>query len=537
MVALVLNKFAGMMPRLSKRLLPEGISQIARNAKLTSGELRPFRNALDIMATDIPAPITLYKFNEDAHQETQFWFQWDHEVNVVRGLVSGDTNERTYWTDGVQPKMTVASIATGSTPYPSNSYNLGLPAPESISASASGTATDELNPEARAYICTYVSAYGEEGPASLPSDIVTVNTGQGVAISNIPAAPTGAYNVQSIRIYRALSGSSATGYQFLVELPIGTATYSDTKLGTELAEICPSMKWVAPPAGLRGLAAMACGSLVGFAGKDVYFSEPNEMHAWPVEYMLSVEHTIVGLGVFGNTVVVCTEGYPVVISGSDPSSMTPATVAENYSCLSERSIVSLDTGVLFASASGLVLIGAGGTILVTEKHFSRDDWQALNPASIHAALYDNRYYAFYDNGTTQGGLIFYPAENDLSYIDLYASAAYVDKQLNALYLAVAGRLVKWDYGTDNLTYTWRSKQYVMPAPINFGAAQVDADSYPVTLNVYADGVQRFSTEVRNGFSFRLPAGFLAKNWEFELIGSGNVEQLQIAESISGLGAV
>lgn len=61
-----------------------------------------------------------------------YWFHWIGDVDVIRGPISGDTSERTYYADGVKPKMTYGSlpIMGGGTNYPINSYDLGIPAPK-----------------------------------------------------------------------------------------------------------------------------------------------------------------------------------------------------------------------------------------------------------------------------------------------------------------------------------------------------------------------------------------------------------------------
>ena len=102
---------------------------------------------------------------------------------------------------------------------------------------------------------------------------------------------------------------------------------------------------------------MPNGFLIGFDGNNIYMSEAYHFHAWPAEYKQATETPIVGLGVLGQTCVVCTQGYPATVTGTKPAtcSFTKATTGEP--CLSRGSIVSTPQGVIYASQNGLILVG------------------------------------------------------------------------------------------------------------------------------------------------------------------------------------
>ena len=93
------------------------------------------------------------------------------------------------------------------------------------------------------------------------------------------------------------------------------------------------------------------GVLVG--GNNVYMCEAYHFHAWPPQYKYATETPIVGLGVLGQTCVVCTQGYPATVTGIKPAScaFTKATTGEP--CLSRGSIVSTPQGVIYSSQNGL----------------------------------------------------------------------------------------------------------------------------------------------------------------------------------------
>jgi hypothetical protein len=88
-----------------------------------------------------------------------------------------------------------------------------------------------------------------------------------------------------------------------------------------------------------------------------------------------------------------------------------------------------------------------------------------------------------------------------------------------------------------MTWRFRSKLHRAPRPLCFAAGEVSADAYPVTMRVYADGVLRHTQTVANRQAFRLPAGFMAVEWQIELEGTGAVQTAAIATSIAELAQV
>lgn len=397
----------------------------------------------------------------------------------------------------------------------------------------------QVVPETRTYVYTYVTAYGEEGPPSAASSLVNVDPAQAVVLSVPTGAPTGSYNITSKRIYRSSTVGASAQFQFVAEIPLATGSYSDTKSQADLGEILPSEDWIAPPAGLKGLKIMANGVGVGFVGRTLYLSEPYLLHAWPHEY--TVPNDIVGLGVFGQTVVVLTTGTPHVFNGVDPGAMSETKIAVPQACVSKPSIVDMGDGVIYSAPDGLVSIGSGGLSVITEKLYSREQWQALNPSSIRGFVYNGRYVMTYDNGTrgivmfdfTGQGAVLTSSDVNLS---TAITAGYYDPTTDTLYFAQGANIVRFDRGS-NLNLTWKSKVFRLPFEDNFAVAQVHADSYPVTLKVYGDGVLRHTQTVASSKEFRLPSGFRCRDWEFQIEGSATVTEVAIANSVAELRGV
>lgn len=541
-MSIAITKFDGQSPRIAPRRLPQSQAQIALNCKLWS-TLEPFRVPLTKNTpTKTGALISIYRFNATSANDTQYWFSWTTDVNVVRGAVPGDTSERTYWTGDGVPKFTDSSVAlTGGTNYPMVSYTLGIPAPAAApTVTITGTLDTTVLAEACYWLYTYVGANGEESAPSLPSAMQTwTPSTQTANLSALLGAPTGAYNVVAIRFYRTNSDSTgATAFQFVAQQAIGISTYADTVQNTALAEVLPTLGWIMPPTDLAGLISLPNGGMAGFHTNELCFCVPWTFYAWPVAYRLSVDYPIVGIGQYAGSVIVCTTGQPYLVTGSDPSSMNMVKLQINQACVSKRSIVSTGHGVIYASPDGLVMASAmvlDGAQIITGNYFTRDEWQAINPSSIMGFLHDERYYCFYNNGTA-GGFIFDPAaaEDGLVYINVAPTAGYVDPVTDGLYLLIGGNIQMWDAGTTYMTFTWKSKIFMEPMEVNLGFGMVLAASYPVTMNVWADGVLQLTQTVADANAFRLPSGFLARAWEFQIQSSGEVYAAYLASDISEL---
>lgn len=263
--------------------------------------------------------------------------------------------------------------------------------------------------DTRAYIVTFITDWDEESMPSAPSELVEADQNDAVVVS--APSPTPGRNIVGWRLYRATTGSVSGDAPFkLVEdkgasnavlrdgdfwcFSIGNLSYTDTKAAAELQEPCPSITWEEPPANLRGLVGLPNQMMAGFYDNVLCFCVPNHGYAWPTEYRLSLEYKIVGLGVFGQTVVVCTEGHPYYASGADSSGVSAQKIEIPQSCVSKRSIVAVGSGVIYASPDGLCLAGPGGVEVFTNEMFSREDWQEVISAGCFGAHHDGCYYLF-----------------------------------------------------------------------------------------------------------------------------------------------
>lgn len=486
MAGLVLKAFGGFSPRVAPHLLNDTEGTKAINSRLFSGTLTPWRQ-LGSLTPAIGVPVntrTIYRAVL-ANGDSQ-WFSWTSDVDVVKSPLSDTQEYRLIYTGDGAPKKTNRTLAgAGSGSSPADYLNLGVPAPASAPSVARNGA-GSTSPETRVYTLTYVSTFGDITEESAPgpaSAEVVVYSGDSVDLSSIPAAPAGKYNITHVRVYRSVTGS-ATGFLFVKEIPIGTATTNDALTAAQLGEALATTTWTEPPADLHSLVAMPNGILAGISGSEVCFSEPYYPHAWPVEYRMSLETEGVGLGVFGQTVVVMTKGRPYLISGVSSGSMSQEVVSIYEPCISKRSIVSESGGVTYISPNGIMSLTAAGPQLLTQNVLLKEDLEVYAPSTIVGAAYSGRYFGFFSGASieefTDGGIIFdrMVPNAPFTLTSIKTRAAYVDQENSSLYLVDAedNQIKLWEGDqADRIPYEWKSKRFNFPRPINFGAIEVDAE--------------------------------------------------------------
>lgn len=541
MAVITIPKFSGVAPRVAPNKLSPEMAQTARNVRLLAGTLAPWKQPLSVV-TGLTAgdPSTIYRFGQDLTSDTQYWFHWTADVDVVKGAISGDQTERTFFTHptlGVRQTNNSLALTGGSGSYPWNSYPLGVPAPATAPSHTVTVNGDPDEPtETRIYCYTYVTALGEEGPPSPTGALIDLKpTGATVRLSNLPtAAPTGYTGyITAKRIYRTLSGNLTTEFQLVDEIPIAQGTYDDFVPSSSLDEVIVTATYNPPPEGVFGITQMANGIMLLFKEYDIYPSEAYIPYAYPLDYQLSVDYPIVGGKAVGSSAVIATTGHPYLLTGSDPSAMSLVKLDNPQACVSKRSLAAVDGGVIYASPDGLILVSVTGQVQnLTAALFSRDEWQALVPSSIDGYFHDGRYFGFYNTGTAQGGFIFDPAQGTgaFTFIDTYATAGYADLLQDALYLKVGSSIVKWGASTSFQSYTWKSAVFELTVPSNPACAQVVARSYPATFNLYADGALKHTQVVTNADPFWLPSGYRARFLEVEITGTGEVLAVHVASS-------
>ena len=171
-------------------------------------------------------------------------------------------------------------------------------------------------------------------------------------------------------------------------------------------------------------------------------------------------YDVVGLGNFGTTVLICTKGGGWIASGTHPESLALAKLEFEQACIGKGTITPIgDQGVAYAGPDGLVLVGPGGTRMVTEKTFGYDDWKALGMESAIATYHEGYYLAFLDDKA----IAIDPRSGEGFEYDDDAKALYLDIETDEVYIVVGTDIQEFrtvpESGVSSRTATWRSKSW------------------------------------------------------------------------------
>lgn len=485
MAGIKLEGFQGLVPRTSPRLLPPMAATAARNTKLLNGELRGFRAPREVADFTDQYFTVRRAFRVPDTQDEYYGDAWllfdDLNVDVIRSPIVNDSYDRYYWAgDGRPMYNTAGRIFRGDPPL-----YLGIPTP-SVAPTVSppgGTAST------RAYVYTFVSEYGEEGPPS-PATIATGDAGTW-SLSSLPTTvPDQANrNITRKNIYRTVPGEDSAVFFFVGQTTLAASSFTDDESDTVVAKnnILKSTNWIEPPTDLEGWVLMPNGYLIGWVGRRIVMSEPYRPHAWPAEYELSTAFEMIGAVVFGSTVVLGTKSQPYFGQGNHPAAFTLQKMDAVEPCLSKRGMVATVAGAYYPSINGLVLANLDGVRVITQDILTKEEWASYNPGNLIAAPLGLQYIAF---NSENFGIVFNPTEPTTKLVELDrftgVTGIETDPYTGNVNLIMQDRAWEWDpEGSERLFWRWKSKLYQTPTPMNFGAARInfDAADYDITEDV------------------------------------------------------
>jgi len=486
MAGIKLEAFQGLVPRASKRLLGPMNATTARNTKLLNGEIRGFRQPLND-ANLTGRVSTLRRAFRVPDTPDDAWIAFtSREVDIVRSPLVNDGFDRYFWAGDGRPKMNTGDRIKNGDPE----FFLGVPTPvaaPNVTPPAGSDAT-------RAYVYTFVSAYGEEGPPSPPT-LATGDEGTWELDTMDTTVPDQASrNITHKNIYRTIPGNVSTSFFFVAQIDLNVSVYSDANADVDIVtnNLLESTTFVEPPTTMEGFVVMPNGYLVGWAGKRLLFSEPYRPHAWPAAFELATEFEIVGLGVFGSTLVICTESQPYYGQGVSPLSFTTQKVDAVEPCLSRRGIVSTTAGVVYPSINGLVLANSSGVNVITSDILTKEEWATYMPENIYAAQLGLQYIAF---NSPSFGFIFDPMNPMARFVEIDALSdveGIETDRYSGNVLILSNNIVReWDAeGQTRIQWRWQSKVYQFPKPLNFGAARVNFELGVTSGAIDVEGIFR-----------------------------------------------
>jgi hypothetical protein len=439
--------------------------------------------------------------------------------------------------------------------------------------------------ETRAYVYTYVSQFGEEGPPSAAT--VATGASTGTWTISIPQPAAADLTGRSIaanghwRLYRTVTDTSgnATYYQ-VTEVPInyaGATIIHDSAPDSVVAanKQLNTIGYSPPPAGLQGVVMMANGIAAGFTNqREVWFSAPYLPHSWPAAYALTVDYPIVGLTANGTSLNILTQGSPFIATGVTPDTMTIGKITANEPCIGRGSIVSAGEGAYYASPNGIQLLNTGGTTNITQYIWEKEFHYALTPQNWASAKYGLTYVTFIKSKGASpvpdhGGFTLLNVEQSVlfSYTNFSSNIvnAMTDELSGQIFdLRQDGTVMQWNppNGPTLRTWEWKTKKFRFTHPQQFKAFMVlfdvpsevtatlgqrvtdqtalqtfnSATQYMI-VTVYADGRQVVLREVqKSGEIILITGGFKAEQWEFFFTGQIQMKFFKVASSVHELRA-
>ena len=434
--------FTGMVPMVEPHLLPAGASQELVNGNPLGGALVPYKGPAKV--ADLAKPgtkLAIYRFGRSLDDDARFWFHWLHDTDVARRDPGRCTGAYLFHggrpaaaRDGFDHGDLQRADADGLVP----AGHTGGDGARHRDRDPAAKSPANLERQSCLLAYTFVSAWGEEAAEPGERPIQCGHERHAQRYQHGRAAGRGIQHHAQAAVYLD-DRRDGHGDPALLERDPGRRRDVLRQGGFHAARrgaagACAG----APPADLFGIMAHPGGFLVGFSGKRVYRSEVFKPYGWP--YYSPVADEIVGGAVMGQATVICTKGDTYLATQADPVTMTPTRLDGHQPCVAKRTIRAFKGGVVYASPDGLVMVDqSGGVGVVTEGLISRAQWQAYKPASMHAAVHDNRYFCWYDTGAERGGLIFDLTRGAMSLTrtDVYATAAYSDGRRDELFLALA----------------------------------------------------------------------------------------------------
>jgi len=472
-----LSSFAGIAPRLTPAALPNNAAQIASQARLYAAALQPINFPKLVAAQVVTDALSIYQLGPQSGQKT---LSWATDVDVAPSPV-GDSEYKIYYSGDGLPKKTNLSMATGGGTMPASWYFLSVETP--ANAPTLAATTGSVPTGTYAYLYTYVTQFGATlTEESMPSAAATITLGApgGVTITNLTNPPgTTNRNYVYKRIYR----TTGSAYQMVAQISAATTSYTDTLSATAIAgDSLITAGWLPPKDDLKGFISMPGGVIAAFRNNEVWFCEPGYPHAWPLAYMQTVDAPIVGIKAVTNMLVVTTTGATHSASGLHPSSFTFSKVPVWEPCLSKRSMAADESGVTYAAQNGLVRIGGSGIGVATAAVLSRPTFAQYNPSTMHACIYDGRYYGFYTtNGYISGALVFSPqdADKQLSVVGTTARCTTIDQYTARMLYVDASDNFVYEYDppdTAPYSFEWKSKRFQLATAGSFGCVRVTSSA-------------------------------------------------------------
>lgn len=512
--------FRGIRPNTMDDSLDNSYAAYASNCMLYGGAIRPLRSpvylqqAVDVYNKPVRSVATLHAADSLlVGFSTPTFVAPDPILAAGRGSFLFVKNSKLYrsgptWViDGLGP-VEVGICPPTATPSVSKT---GVRCSETFDMTLDSCIEDVMTLDCQddiqvlSFVYTYVTACGEESAPSLPSDLHQLRTLDQLRLTPNDTPPE---NAITRRWYVAIDTDKQPQWFFIGEHSIEETYFDYCHSVYSFNEILTTEDYNPPPACIDGVAAIGTASIAVWQGRDVWFSEPNQPHAFPDRMRQTLEDDIKAIITLtdqslGNGVVyagvVLTDGQPYVIRGSLPEEMEFVRLNRIAPCLNPYGAIAAQGSVFYPSDDGIIRIVDQSCYSVTSDWFTRQEWQDMKPGSMMLGYYNDRLFAF--NTVCDGLMIRYPSENNQYQQD----CVYITSRYDAVHTTRTGQLLcssegavyEWEAGATRLMATWRSKLYTQSGLWKPTSAKVICD-----IHEFANGEARqaadFMAKVADG---------------------------------------
>lgn len=553
-----IRRFYGEIPRETPANLPGGYACHAVDVKLWRGRIEPFMQPRVVCELD-DAPCVVARVEGDPCCWTGSCDPCATFTESV-GCYEVIRSER-----GGHPEYLVGRDAECA--CLDRWCRLGLPVPDG-NPTLTGPESCTEHGTMRRYVFTFSRRHCDaEGAPGAPTNAVVMDTCDvAAAIDNIPQPPPD-WCVDEINVYRLESTWDAhKGFKqaeggdlphspyfdvhteaewfHVVTVPVGTTTIVDDLSPDELGHTLTTYDYFPPPKGLRIVGETTAGSLVGYLGHTLWFSERGLPHAWPPKHMMRFDDEIKRVAVDGSTAFVATTSRPAVVSDQvdcdKPPCRSVALGAPAAIC-SERSMTVHDGAAWWATREGYVTMGADAVVRrATSQLFTPDDWRQLEPSTMQAVWHEGML--FFTTNVTAGYMDLEVSERPLGVVHLSSAPVqwYEDKG-GVLYLLADGKVLEWDAGPELMPYHWKSAPDRLDGRKTVSAYKARLSEYclddksgrKVSVMVSVDGRRVHSRSLNHSHPVRIRQA-RGIEWCFALTGTAVVDELHWASTVRGL---
>lgn len=488
MVAVITPK--GVVPKAQDCELGPDYASIAENIRLRHGRWEPWKTPREV--------VKLPKGSRSAHVRDCCWTA---DTECLSSYVDAGACQRTYRSSPNERILVTDSLCEYDWTY------LGVPVPDPILTRSNRRASSDTSPDTAlvGYLITYSTPCGE-GPPSCTEMVGKLDKEDCVEIL-FPPEPDPMWGVTHVNVYRTASlwdssqglvdfnpnalesswNSSVvqTDYFLVATVPVHAGGYVDVPLSdkdktlTKFGKMLTTEDSSPPKQGLQIGGETDSGSLVGWIDNEVWFSERNMYHAWPLKARMNFPYNVQRVCVCNDTVFVLTDHHSFILEDSidcRDSTCRPVSMAkDSYPLCSQRSCVVLPNAVLYSSEEGLVLLGSDtSSRIVSSLAFAKDDWIALGPNEIqietaHSYLFllTDREFLVWDLALDEFGLL----PDNLTTMDFTPDSLIID-QSDDLFFLLDDVGYKFDAGDSYMRMRWRQALQDTGAQQSMSAARV-----------------------------------------------------------------